>query len=293
MKRQSMVTRFAAVALLLAAGAAQARDTRLTLPVEPALRAARNQLPADTQLLFGSASAEGLKPLTTVQVQGAGAPYGTMRSPAHGGPVGYRRSEPEMCQDAFNKAVVELQRRVAAVGGVAAVGIVSYFSGTETNNRDAYECRTGMTRAVVELKAQVVGSLERVAGTPVAAAAPAPAAAPTPGPTVVIAPAAGHRMTPPAATGYAKAHETGKVPFLDEAGRQRYAEWLLRPTPRAVAVHPSGRAGFASGNAGAMEAALSQCEQAAGAPCFLYAVDEQVVWSQDPAQRITLRSLAR
>lgn len=291
MKRQSMMIRCAAVALVLVAGAAQARDTRLTLPLEPALRAARSQLPADAQLLFGSASAEGLKPLTTVQVQGAGVPYGTMRSPAHGGPVGYRRSDAEMCQDGFNKAVVELQRRVSAVGGVAAAGIISYYSGTETNSRDAYDCRVGMTRAVVEFKAQVVGSLERTGVAPAAMPAPAPAAMPAP--AVSTAPAAGHRITPPAATGYAKAHEAGKVPFLDEAGRQRYAEWLLRPTPRAVAVHPSGRAGFASANASAMEAALSQCEQATGAPCFLYAVDEQVVWSQDPAQRITLRSLAR
>lgn len=275
MERQFTMGRCAAFALaLVLAGTAQARNTRLTLPLEPALRGAGGELAPQVRLLFGSASAEGLKPLSTVQVQGVGSPHGTARAP-HGGPTGYRRSDAEMCQEAFSKAAGELQRRATAMGGVAAVGILSYFSGTETNSRDAYECRVGMTRAVVELKAHIVGSLERSAAPP----------------AVVSAPASGHRLPVPAATGYAKVHETAKVPFLDEASRQRYGEWLLRATPRAVALHPGGRAGFAFSDGNAMETALAQCEQAARAPCFLYAVDEQVVWSQDPAQRITLRSL--
>lgn len=284
MERQFTMGRCAAFALaLVLASAAQARDTRMTLPLEPALRGAGGQLAPEVRLLFGSASAEGLKPLSTVQVQGVGSPHGTARAP-HGGPTGYRRSDAEMCQEAFGKAAGELQRRATAMGGVAAVGILSYFSGTETNSRDAYECRVGMTRAVVELKAHIVGSLERSAAVPAVVTAPVVAAA---------APASGHRLPVPVATGYAKVHETARVPFLDEAGRQRYGEWLLRATPRAVALHPSGRAAFAFSDGNAMETALAQCEQAARAPCFLYAVDEQVVWSQDPAQRITLRSLPR
>lgn len=285
-ERQLTMGRSAALVLALAAAAAvQARDTRLTLPLEPALRAAGAQLAADVQLQFGSASAEGLKPLTTVQVQGAGPAQGTTPRAWHGAPGSYRRTDAEMCQEAFNKAAVDLQRRAKAVGGVAAVGIVSYFSGAETNSREVYECRTGMTRAVVEFQAQIIGPAERGALAP----------APVPAPAIVtaVAPASGHRLAMPIGTGYAKVHETAKVPFLDEAGRQRYGEWLLRATPRAVALHPSGRAAFAASDGNAMETALAQCEQAARAPCFLYAVDEQVVWSQDPAQRITLRALQR
>lgn len=77
--------------------------------------------------------------------------------------------------------------------------------------------------------------------------------------------------------------DTRAVPYLDDAGRASYEAWLRTNLPRAFAVAPGGKTGWASGGGretvGAIrEKALQQCA-AKGAPgCALYAENLDVVW---------------
>jgi hypothetical protein len=270
-------------ACLLAAATAQARNLKLTQPLEPALRSVEGQL-ASFKLQFGSASAQGLQSLAPISARGIGEPYTV--NPSHNGPAANRRTDAEMCEEGFRKAAAELQKRAQPAGAIAVVGITSFYGNTETNSAQVYECRVGMSRAVVELKGHAVRSLERAAAVPQAVATPVPA------PAVATTQARRHTVTVPASAGYAAIHESAKVPYQTDGGRA-YGDWLLKPTPRAYAVHPNGSSGSSSGSGDAVETALRKCEERAQGACFLYAVDEQVVWSPDPARRVTLKSLAR
>lgn len=270
-------------ACLLAATTVQARSLKLAQPLEPALRQLEGQLES-FQLQFGSASAQGLQSLAPITARGIGEPYAV--AAYHTGPASNRRTDEEMCQEGFRKAVAELKKRAQPAGAIAVVGITSFYGNTETNSAQVYECRVGMSRAVVELKGHAVRSLERAAVAPQAVATPAPA------PGAATTQARRHTVTVPASAGYAAIHESAKVPYQTDGGRG-YTDWLLKPTPRAYAIHPNGSSWSSSGSGDAVETALRKCEERAQGACFLYAVDEQVVWSPDPARRVTLKSLAR
>jgi dienelactone hydrolase len=70
-----------------------------------------------------------------------------------------------------------------------------------------------------------------------------------------------------------------KVPNVkSESCHALYRVFLESPGPRAYAVSPDGRCGFAGNVRGANEVALRQCRRASGNECALYAVDGEVVW---------------
>jgi hypothetical protein len=83
----------------------------------------------------------------------------------------------------------------------------------------------------------------------------------------------------PPNTGYAAISDLGKVPLSSSRGLEEYTRFLEAEAPKAFAVAP-GQDTWAwnSETWDAMTLALSRCEQRAGQPCFLYAVDEDVVW---------------
>jgi hypothetical protein len=149
-KRRNLNLHFAlAGALLLAATAADARNDKLLLPVAPAV--AGSQL-GEFQLRFGAATTQGAQPLGSMQVHATAEPY-VMTST---GPARDRRTDTEMCQEAFRKAASELRRRAVAMGGTAAAGVVSVYKNLEFDSADRFECHVGMTKAHVELKGQAV-----------------------------------------------------------------------------------------------------------------------------------------
>ena len=74
------------------------------------------------------------------------------------------------------------------------------------------------------------------------------------------------------------------VPISD-AGRERYAHFLTLPKPRAFVVYEDGGWRFYSRDPEAMTKALDYCARQ-GRRCWLYAVDDRVVWSADVARRI-------
>lgn len=101
----------------------------------------------------------------------------------------------------------------------------------------------------------------------------------------------GHRYAVPAPSGFAAIDDVGAVP-LDDAGRERYRHYLARSAPRAFAISERGGAFLAADDTEAMKTALAACG-AARARCWLYAVDDRVVWSGDAEARIDAGKLRR
>jgi len=83
-----------------------------------------------------------------------------------------------------------------------------------------------------------------------------------------------------APSGYARIGEVDKVPLVVPQGIGEYRRFLAAGPPRAFAVAPD-RSHWAwnSGIANATAAALVRCAARAGQPCSLYAVNNDVVWS--------------
>ena len=81
----------------------------------------------------------------------------------------------------------------------------------------------------------------------------------------------------PEATGFADVADMSKVPISADNVQKLYSRFLSSPMPRAFAIGPNGAAGFAYGD-WAIGRALGFCQSRRGAPCKLYAVDQQVVW---------------
>jgi len=81
----------------------------------------------------------------------------------------------------------------------------------------------------------------------------------------------------PAATAFAKIDEVDKVPGSHGQREGSYRRFLEGKAPRAYAIGADGATGWATGD-WARGRALGNCQQRRGAPCKLYAVDDDVVW---------------
>jgi len=82
----------------------------------------------------------------------------------------------------------------------------------------------------------------------------------------------------PKATGFAQIDSVDAVPFLDEAGRNGYRNFLHQYPSRAFAVSDSGAWSWAEGGDDPMSVAISNCQKESSNPCRLYAVNDAVVW---------------
>jgi dienelactone hydrolase len=100
----------------------------------------------------------------------------------------------------------------------------------------------------------------------------------------------GHRYAVPPSSGYAEVADVSAVPVAG-AGRERYEHYLgLRP-PKAFVVTAKGGWHFSSDDPEAMAQALGFCR--AGVACWLYAVDDRVVWQREVSARIDTPRLRR
>ena len=82
----------------------------------------------------------------------------------------------------------------------------------------------------------------------------------------------------PPASGYARLDEVDKVPLKTANARQHALERFgAARKPRALAIGPGGRYGWAGGD-WAIGRALGFCGASEGRACRLYAVDDDVVW---------------
>jgi len=140
---------------------------------------------------------------------------------------------------------------------------------------------------VVDLKGQAARAVSASAPAQTArvqpaqvAAVPLPAAQP-------VAPAA---AVPMIASGFANISDVDAVPYLSDKGREAYRQYLVRPTPKAFALSPSGYWFSAwtlvPGEAGLPtdpnERAVVGCNRTSPTPCKLYAVNGAVVWTVAP-----------
>lgn len=166
-------------------GTAQARNTKLVLPVGPVVSPkTAQQAPAvegsaaatssgDMVFVFGSAIPEGMTVLPgEIVIRGEIQP--SFKN-------GYE--DDIVCNKALKQALVYLVQRARVNGANAVVGIVSYYNhGAIMDSATDYECHAGTTRAVVDLKARLArvegpGASAGQSPQPVAAPAAAPVAA--------------------------------------------------------------------------------------------------------------------
>jgi dienelactone hydrolase len=88
--------------------------------------------------------------------------------------------------------------------------------------------------------------------------------------------------TQPQATDFAAVDAVDSVPFLDDAGRNGYRNFLHQFPSRAFAVSDSGAWSWAEGGDDPMAVAVANCQKQSSDPCRLYAVNNAVVW-KDPS----------
>ena len=88
----------------------------------------------------------------------------------------------------------------------------------------------------------------------------------------------------PKASGFAAVDAVDSVPFVDEAGRNGYRNFLHQYPSRAFAVSDSGAWSWAEGGDNPMSVAIANCQKQSSAPCRLYAVDDSVVWGAGSSQ---------
>jgi hypothetical protein len=264
------------LAFLSCLPAAHARNTTLVLPVEPVLRqAATRQLLGDVAIQFGATLPDGAEVVQQlVEGHGVAKPYGPWNSHKDN-----TLSDDKVCQLALRQALADMVQMVRKTGGTALVGVVSNYGNHAMSSVDQFECHAGDTKAVVDLKGRAAKWAR-----PTAVRTPAPVArtaAPGGGEEGSVEP---HRKPLPTATGFAAGDDANAVPIRDE-GQARYRHYLTLPSPKAFVVYASGGWRFFWNDPDAMTKALDRCAQE-GKPCWLYAVDDRVVWHADVAKRI-------
>ena len=249
----AMAVRRLAMSLLLAATAvgAQARDKVLHLPIANALaEPAAQRSAAALPLRFGVATAGNADiAAPDVQVDGSAEPVRENQ---------YQRdsvapSDESVCQKAFVDAMKRLVAAAHAAGAAAAVGIVSDYKGQVVDDARAVECHAGSFHSYVSLRAQLARSRP-------------------------------HTLPVPAKSGYAELANLDAVPST-AAGKDRYAHFLTLPKPRAFVFLDDGTWRFWTDDPDAMTKALDDCARI-GRRCWLYAVDDNVVWNADESRRI-------
>lgn len=255
-----------ALALCVAAMAAPAwaRNTEHLLPIQATLATpeARAAIGSDIAVSFGAAMPDGHTIVNDrIVARGKVDPRRWMRQ---GPPT---LTDHEACAGAFIAAVADLVQQARKAGATSVLGIVSNYDERERDSTEQYECRSGQTRSVVDLKAVLA-----VPGRPDA-------------PTLIGkgSVSSRHRSPIPPASGFAEVDNLDALP-LSALGKERYRYYLNLPAPKAFVIYDTGAWRFYHADPDAMTKALDYCEQA-GKTCWLYAVDHRVVWHADPAKR--------
>ncbi len=82
-------------------------------------------------------------------------------------------------------------------------------------------------------------------------------------------------------TTYATIDNIDALPYLKNKGREQYQVFLSKPYPRAFALSSSGAWSWAEDGDDPVEQVLADCQKNSTQPCKLYAVDNNVVWTED------------
>ena len=123
-----------------------------------------------------------------------------------------------------------------------------------------------------------------------------PTAPPQPQPAAKSADAnkapAEHLFVAPAESGFAKLADPLALPFVDATARERYQQrYLILKAPKAFAIGAQGQWQYLANDPRTMKTILERCNASNKGSCWLYAVDDKVVWSDDPDKRISIDKL--
>jgi dienelactone hydrolase len=80
-------------------------------------------------------------------------------------------------------------------------------------------------------------------------------------------------------SGYAQINNIAAVPYLREDGREQYRAFLTKSQPRAFALSSSGAWSWVEDGDDPAERAIANCQKNSTSPCKLYAIDNDVVWT--------------
>ncbi|HEX2825190.1 MAG TPA: CocE/NonD family hydrolase [Burkholderiales bacterium] len=72
--------------------------------------------------------------------------------------------------------------------------------------------------------------------------------------------------------------DVSRIPHVNESCVKGYALFLDYDYPRAYAISPDGRCGYAYGGEDPKKRAVNNCQRRSREPCRLYAVDDSIVW---------------
>lgn len=143
-----MKKRYLALSMLLAsmsvAVSAEARDTRLLLPIEEAMSTpdARAKLNPNVRLVFGEGAG---------MVSGEHGPVVTNRKTN-----AFNKTDEEACRWVMLSALIALQDAALQKGANAVINIESFYNQVPMSSTSEYECHAGALMAGVALKGDVV-----------------------------------------------------------------------------------------------------------------------------------------
>lgn len=248
-----------ALAALALCGPAAARNVAIVHPIAPVLDSkAGKDIVSDLHLAFGGASAgSGTMVTAGFEVEGIGGAEYNGR---------YRPTDAQVCDRALRDALTKLVIAARNAGANGIVGIVSNYEHHPFDDPNNVECHAGTFKSHVVLKANFV----RLDASQAEAAAPSNLA---------------HARVVPPASGFADINDASALPLSAE-GQARYQHYLTLPSPKAFAISENGGWRFYWKDAEAMTKTLDYCARQ-GRTCWLYAVDDRVVWTAAPATRIS------
>lgn len=131
-----------ATALVLAS-AAQARDTKIMLPIAAAMSANDAQARLGDDVKFHFAGQPALKIIEKV-----GAEKTSQRTNSFG------KSAETACNWVFLSALLQMKKRAQDAGANAVVNIVSNYNNVESSSATEFECHEGAIMAGVALKGE-------------------------------------------------------------------------------------------------------------------------------------------
>ncbi|QNA89420.1 heavy metal-binding domain-containing protein [Massilia sp. Dwa41.01b] len=143
---KKIVLSIAIAAAAAAAGMpAQARDSKMMLPIEGAMadNDAQNRLGDSVKFYFGNQK-------TPKVLQKLGADQTSQKTNSFG------KSAEKACNWAFLSAMLRLQARAQELGANAVINIASNYKNVEVMSNDQYECHDGKMVTGVALKGDFV-----------------------------------------------------------------------------------------------------------------------------------------
>jgi uncharacterized protein YbjQ (UPF0145 family) len=143
--KKLLLTVAVSAAAIAATAPAQARDTKLMLPLAAAMadNDAQNRLGEDVKFYFGSQK-------TPAVLQKLGSDQTSQKTNSFG------KSAEKSCNWAFLSAMLRLQARAKELGANAVVNIVSNYKTVEMSSETEFECHDGALMTGVALKGDFV-----------------------------------------------------------------------------------------------------------------------------------------